>query len=265
MTAEPTIPDPPASGAEVNMETSGGVMTVTINRPYARNAMTRAAAEACAAAMDELDVRDDLVVGVITGGGGTFCAGMDLKAFLRGERSAIPGRGFAGITQRPPAKPLIAAVEGHALAGGCELALACDLVAAGRSAKFGIPEVKRGLVAAAGGLLRLPERIPRNIAMELALTGDHLDAERAERLGLVNALVDDGEALAAAHDLAARIAANGPLAVGATKRLLRVSSDWSAESWERQAAIVEPVFLSEDAKEGARAFAERRAPRWQAR
>src|SRR5690606_35238156 len=145
-----------------------------------------------AAAMTELDSSPDLTVGVLTGAGGTFCAGMDLKAFLRGESPVIPGRGFLGLVEAPPEKPLIAAVEGYALAGGCEAVLAADMVVASRTAKFGIPEVKRGLAAAAGGLMRLPRRIPPAVALELALTGDLFDAERAYALGLVNRLADEG-------------------------------------------------------------------------
>src|SRR6266566_674376 len=245
----------------VLIEASDGVLEITINRPAAKNAINLAVAKAIAAALDELDGRPHLAVGIITGAGGTFSAGMDLRAFLRGERPTVPGRGFAGITEAPPAKPIIAAVEGYALAGGCEIVLSCDLVTAGRGARFGIPEVKRGLVAAAGGLFRLPERIPPAVAMELALTGDFLDAERAYGLGLVNTLVADGEALAAAHRLAARIAANGPLATVASKKVMVESRSWPAnERFTRQGPIIEPVFTSKDAREGAAAFAEKRPP-----
>jgi enoyl-CoA hydratase len=255
-----------AGTGEVLVEERPGVLVITLNRPHAKNAVNLAVSQAVAAALDVLDSRSDLAVGVITGAGGSFCAGMDLKAFLRGERPSIPGRGFAGITETPPAKPLIAAVEGHALAGGCEIVLACDLVVAGRGATFGIPEVKRGLVAAGGGLLRLPERIPSAIAMELALTGDFLGAERAYAVGLVNEVVEDGSALDAALALADRIAANGPLAVAASKRVMRESRGWPLEDrYTLQRAIIEPVFASEDAKEGARAFAEKRRPDWQGR
>ncbi|MFE1317284.1 crotonase/enoyl-CoA hydratase family protein [Kitasatospora phosalacinea] len=247
-------------------EYGDGVAVITINRPEARNAVDRAVAQGVAAALDELDARDDLTVGVITGAGGTFCAGMDLKAFLRGERPVVEGRGLAGLTEAPPAKPLIAAVEGHALAGGCEIVLACDLVVAAEDARFGLPEVKRGLVAAAGGLLRLPERLPRQVAMELALTGAFLDAPRAHALGLVNRLTGSGGALAGARALAAEIAANGPLAVRATKQIVTEAPCWpAAERWQRQRALIDPVFASEDAKEGPRAFAEKRAPRWTGR
>jgi enoyl-CoA hydratase len=252
--------------SDVLVVASDGVLEITINRPEAKNAVTLAVAAGIAAALDELDDRPDLVVGIITGAGGTFCAGMDLKGFLRGEFPTVPGRGFAGIAEVPPAKPLIAAVEGYALAGGCEIVLACDMVVAGSSARFGIPEVKRGLVAAAGGLFRLPERIAPAVAMELALTGDFLAAERAHQLGLVNTLVADGEALAAAHRLADRIAANGPLATVASKKVIVDSRSWPAnERFTRQQPIIGPVLTSQDAHEGARAFAEKRPPVWQAR
>jgi enoyl-CoA hydratase len=241
------------------------VLVVTINRPQARNAVDTGVARGIAEAMDRLDADSALRVGVLTGAGGTFCAGMDLKAFVRGEHPVVPGRGFAGVTRRPPAKPLIAAVEGYALAGGFELALACDLVVAAESAMFGIPEVKRGLVAAAGGLLRLPRRIPYHQAMELALLGNHIPAARARELGLVNRLVADGAALDAALALAAEISANGPLAVAASKKVVAAAGGWSDdEAWERQAEIVGPVSASQDAIEGATAFAEKRAPVWSA-
>jgi len=194
--------------------------------------------------------------------GGTFCAGMDLKAFVAGERPFVGDRGFAGIVRRPPRKPLIAAVEGWAVAGGFEIALACDLIVAARDARFGIPEVKRGLVAAGGALIRLPRRIPYHLAVELALTGDPIDAERPHAVGLVARLAEPGGAVAAATELATTIAANGPLAVAATKRILTADE---AGAWERQAEITEPVFASEDAREGARAFAEKRPPVWRGR
>ncbi len=191
---------------------------------------------------------------------------MDLKAFVAGESPHVPGRGFAGITERAAAKPLIAAVEGFAVAGGLEVALACDLIVAARGARLGIPEVKRGLVAAAGGLLRLPKVLPRNVAMELALTGDPILAERAAELGLVNRLSEPGQALATALELAETVAANGPLALAASKRILAESVDWpETEFFTRQAEISGPVMGSEDAREGATAFAEKRPPVWQGR
>lgn len=247
---------------EVLSEVRDGVLIVTINRPEAKNAMSKAAAEGIAAAMDRLDAEDDLHVGVLTGAGGTFCSGMDLKGFLRGESPSIEGRGFGGIVQKPPAKPLIAAVEGYALAGGLELMIACDLVVANKHAKFGIPEVKRGLVAAAGGVMMLPDQIPERMAMELALTGDFIGAERAYQLGLINRVVD-GSALDAALELAARIAENGPLAVRVSKQILRESRGWSMdERYDRQAQLIGPVFVSADAREGSLAFAEKRKPNW---
>ncbi|MBX7457926.1 crotonase/enoyl-CoA hydratase family protein [Qipengyuania sp. 1NDH17] len=247
---------------DVLTEVDDGVLIVTINRPEAKNAMNKAAAEGIAAAMDRLDEDDDLRVGILTGAGGTFCSGMDLKGFLRGESPSIEGRGFGGVVQKPPAKPLIAAVEGYALAGGLELMIACDLVVANKDAKFGIPEAKRGLVAAAGGVMMLPDQIPERIAMELALTGDFIGAERAYELGLINR-VSDGSALDAAKELAAKIAANGPLAVRVSKQVMKESRGWPMEErYTRQTQLIAPVFVSEDAREGAAAFAEKRAPNW---
>ncbi len=247
-------------------ERRGRVLLITINRPDQRNAVNAAVAAGIGGALDELDADPGLSVGVLFGAGKGFCSGMDLKAFVTGERPFVEGRGFAGITQRSADKPLIAAVEGFALAGGLEVALACDLIVAARGARLGIPEVKRSLVAAGGGLLRLPRALPRNVAMEMALTGDPIEAERAQELGLVNRLTEPGEALTAALELADTIAANGPLALAATKRILLESPDWpDAEFFERQRPIYDQVFGSEDAREGATAFAERRAPVWQGR
>ena len=244
-------------------ERRDNVLVITLNRPEARNAVNLPLAEGIAAGLDELDADDGLNVGVITGAGGFFCAGMDLKAFVTGERPWVGDRGFAGIVQRASRKPLIAAVEGFAVAGGFEVALACDLIVAAQGAKFGIPEVKRSLVAAGGALLRLPRTLPRNLAMELALTGEPIPAERAYELGTVNRLVDPGEALAGALELAAVIAENGPLALTATKRVMVESADWpDSEFFERQGKIVGPVMTSEDAREGATAFAEKRPPVW---
>ena len=247
---------------EVLTQVEDGILIVTINRPDAKNAMTKAAAEGIAAAMDRLDSEDDLRVGILTGAGGTFCSGMDLKGFLRGESPVVEGRGFGGVVQAPPAKPLIAAVDGYALAGGLELMIACDLVVANSGAKFGIPEVKRGLVAAAGGVMMLPDQIPERIAMELALTGDFIDAARAYELGLINR-VTDGSALEGAKELAASIVANGPLAVKVSKQIIRESRAWPMEErYTRQTQLIAPVFVSEDAREGAAAFAEKRKPNW---
>jgi enoyl-CoA hydratase len=248
---------------EVAVTVDAGVMTIAIDRPEQRNAMTLAVAEGIAAALTELDANPQIATAVLTGTGGTFCAGMDLKRFLAGERAHVPGRGFGGLVECPPRKPLIAAVEGWALGGGFELVLACDLVVAGQGARFGLPEATRGLIARAGGAVRLPRRLPRAIALELLLTGESLTAERAEHHGLVNRVVADGSALSAARELAGTVATNAPLAVAAAKALVVDSADWPEdELFTRQVAYTEPVFASADAREGARAFAERRAPRW---
>jgi enoyl-CoA hydratase/carnithine racemase len=255
-----------AEAEPVLTERRDRVFLITINRPEQRNAVNAAVATGIAGALEELDADGGLSVGVLFGAGKGFCAGMDLKAFVSGERPSVPGRGFAGITRRSADKPLIAAVEGFALAGGLEVALACDLIVASRGARLGIPEVKRALFAAGGGLLRLPRALPRNVAMELALTGDPIEAERAHELGLVNRLAEPGEALAVALELAGTIAANGPLALAATKRIMVEAADWpDSEFFERQAPIYDEVFNSEDAREGATAFAERRAPVWKGR
>lgn len=243
-------------------EKRGRILIMTINRPEAKNAVNAAVSRGLADATDQLDDDPGLSVGIVTGAGGSFCAGMDLKAFTRGEQVQVEGRGL-GFTERPPVKPLIAAVDGYALAGGMELALAADLIVAASNSAFGIPEVKRGLVAAGGGVLRLPQRIPYQIAMELALTGEQLSAERAHELGLVNVIAEPGKVLEAAIDLAERITANGPLAVAATKRVIVESRGWSPEQmWREQMKIIMPVFTSKDAQEGAIAFAEKRAPNW---
>lgn len=250
----------------VAVEARGAALIIAIDRPQRRNAVTREVSLGIAAALDELDADNGLRVGILTGRGGTFCAGMDLKAFLAGERPELEGRGFGGLTESAPRKPLIAAVEGFALAGGCELALACDLIVAAEDATFGLPEVTRGLVAGSGGLIRLPQRIPRAIALEFALTGDRLDAKTAYERGLVNRLTPSGGALEGALELAERIVRNGPLAVEMTKRIVNESAGWQAdEIWERQRPLVESVLASEDAKEGAAAFAEKRDPVWRGR
>lgn len=251
---------------EVLVEARDGVQIITINRPEARNAVNGAVARGVAEALDELDATDDLRVGVLTGAGGTFCAGMDLKGFLTGDLPFVDGRGFGGITQAPPRKPIVAAVEGYAVAGGFELTLACDLVVAAEGARFGVPEVKRGLVAAAGAAMLLPQRIPRPIALEMLMTGEPIAAERAAALGLVNRVTGDGGALDGALELAAAIAANGPFAVRISKQIAHEAVDWSTnEGWKKQEQLVLPVFGSEDAQEGAKAFAEKRPPVWKGR
>lgn len=248
---------------DLKIEERGRVLVMTMDRPESRNAMSMAMAQQIADALDVLDSRPDLSVGVITGGSGTFCAGMDLKGFARGERPVVEGRGFAGLVQRPPQKPLIAAVEGYALAGGFEIVLSCDLVVASREAKFGLPEVKRGLTAAAGGLLRLQRRIPYHLAMELVLTGRMWPATEAAEARLVNRLAEPGAALTTALELADEVAANAPLALAASKQVLVRSQDWELDDmFERQHEFVNPIRESADAKEGALAFVEKRAPQW---
>lgn len=247
---------------EVLTERVGRTLVITINRPEARNAFNLAVTQGLADAMDELDDTPELSVAIVTGAGGNFCAGMDLKAFMAGEVPAVPGRGI-GFTEKPPRKPVIAAVEGYALAGGTEIVLATDLVVAAKDAKFGIPEVKRGLVAAGGGVLRLQHRIPYQKALELALTGDSFTAEEAAQWGFVNVLTEKGGALEGALALADRITANGPLAIAVTKEIILKSKDWSEEEmWKKQGELIMPVFSSKDAMEGATAFAEKRKPNW---
>lgn len=241
----------------------GATLVITLNRPQVRNAIDGAMAAGVAGALDQLDADPALAIGVLTGAGGTFSAGMDLKAFLDGQRPEVPGRGLAGLTRTPPRKPLIAAVEGVAVAGGFELVLACDLVVAARDARFGLPEVKRGLIAGSGGLIRLPRAIPERVAMEYALTGEMLAAEEAHRWGLVNRLSEPGAAVADALALAENIAQNGPLAVRTTKKIVSQAGDGTAESrWAAQDELLLRVIASPDAREGAQAFLEKREPRW---
>ena len=253
MSAEPTV----------RVVQEGKLLVITLCRPAMRNAIDRATSQALADAMDRLDSDDTVTVGILTGEGGYFCSGMDLKAFVKGERIELPGRGLGGIIETPPKKPVIAAVEGFALAGGFEIALACDLIVAADNAQFGLPEVKRGLMAGSGGLLRLPQRIPRQIAMQYALTGDMMSAEEARQWGLVNLLTLPGEALGEAKTLAHKIAANAPLAVSVSKQVVSDSLHWPAdERWQRQNALLEIIIHSNDAKEGATAFSEKRPPLW---
>jgi enoyl-CoA hydratase len=258
--------EPAAAAPAVLTERRDNVLLITIDRPDVRNAVNAAVAAGIAGALEELDGDDALSVGVLTGAGGFFCAGMDLGAFVKGESPWFGDRGFAGIAQRASRKPLIAAIEGFAVAGGMEIALACDLIVAAKGAKLGIPEAKRSLVAAGGALLRLPRRMPYHVVMELALTGELLPAERFHDFGVVNHLAEPGQAVAAALELAARLAANGPLALIASKRILQEQFDWSsADMWAKQGEISGPVFASQDAKEGANAFKEKRPAVWQGR
>jgi len=250
----------------VEIQQLDGILIIAINRPLQRNAVNRAVSLAIATAVDRLVSDPELRVGIITGHGGYFCAGMDLKAFADGERPEIEGRGFAGLTEAPPEKPLIAAVEGFALAGGCELALTCDLIVAAETAWFGLPEVQRGLVAGSGGLVRLPRRIPEAIALEYALTGERMDANTAHKWGLVNRVTKEGAALDGAIAMAKAITANAPLSIAMTKRIVREAPNWAeAEIWTLQRPLVDLVIGSEDALEGARAFSEKRAPQWKGR
>jgi enoyl-CoA hydratase len=251
---------------ELLRERQGHIEILTINRPEARNAINGAVSKGFAAAFDELETDDDCWVVIVTGSGDkAFSAGMDLKAFTAGEAGDIMGAkgGFAGIAQRDFAKPLIAAVNGSALAGGCEIMLSCDLVVAVEEAKFGIPEVKRGLMAAAGGLIRLPKRIPPAIALELAMTGDPIDAQRALALGLINRVVPADQLMEAALALANTIAENAPLAVRTSKRVMKQAGELpDAQGWEINNKAVPEVFGSADAMEGPIAFAEKRKPNW---
>lgn len=246
-------------------ERFGHVLVITMNRPEARNAFDAAGAEAMEAAIDHLDAEDDLFVGVINGAGGNFCAGADLKAAARGERAATRRGGF-GMFAKPPAKPVIAAVEGFAVGGGFELCLACDLIVAGRNARFGLPEVRHNVVAIGGGLFRLPRRMPYHLAMELALTGEFRDAEFFHRHGVVNRVVEEGEALSEALAWAQGLLVNGPTALAASKQIMWHSADWTdEEGWREQMKYANRALQSEDRKEGLAAFAEKRKPVWSGR
>ncbi len=248
---------------EVLVEHDEGLVVITINRPQVKNAVNRAVSYGVCEAIDEMERRDDLRLAILTGAGGNFCTGMDLKAFAAGEVTRVEGRGILGIVNSPPKKPLIAAVEGYALAGGFEAVLACDLLVASRTAMFGLPEARRGLMAAAGGLLRLPRVIPSRIAMEMALTGDLVSAERLDRYGLINRLVEPGQALAQAKAMARQILANAPLSVLRSKQVMVEQRDWPLDQqFARQDDVLGDFRASNDAQEGARAFIEKRPPRW---
>ena len=239
------------------------VLVLTLNRPHARNAFNAALSQALSDALDRFDDDRELRVAVLTGAGGSFSAGMDLKALLTGEQSFTRKRGGFGIMTLPPQKPLIAAVEGYAVAGGLELALCCDLIVAADNAMMGLPEVKRGLVATGGALFRLPRRIPYHVVMELALTGENQPVERFHRLGLVTKVVPAGQALEAAIALAKLIATNAPLAVAATKQIMQKAYDWTEEeAWPAHRKLASKALSSQDAREGSRAFAEKRPPVW---
>jgi enoyl-CoA hydratase len=243
-----------------------GVLTITINRPAQKNAVNHEVALQLASAVDLLDADPELSVGVLTGAGGVFSAGMDLKAFAKGETPVLPGRGFGGLTRAVVGKPLIAAVEGWALGGGFELVLACDLIVAAENARFGCPEVTWGLVAMEGGLVRLPRRLPYHVALRVLLTGESLPAPEAKQYGLVNELTAPGAALHGAHQLAGRVARNAPLALAVTKEVLRATHGLNdSDAFQRQDQLTSGLASSEDAHEGARAFAEKRAPLWHGR
>lgn len=248
-------------------QAQSGVLVITLNRPAKRNAATQAMARLVAQAMDAFEADEALKVAVLTGAGGAFCSGMDLQGFAeRGETPMVAERGFLGITHWRGHKPLIAAVEGPAVAGGFETVLACDLVVASRSARFALPEVQRGLAAGAGGMRLLPRKVPPNVAMELILTGDAIDGERAFALGLANRLVEPGQTLTEALALAQRISANAPLSVAAGKRVVWAQREWAeANEQALQDSLVGKLELSDDAKEGALAFVEKRPARWQGR
>ena len=247
-------------------ERRGGVLTITINRPAQKNAVDHEVAVRLAAAVDLLDADPELSVGVLTGAGGVFSAGMDLKAFAKGELPVLPGRGFGGLTGTAVRKPLVAAVEGWALGGGFEMVLACDLIVAAEDARFGLPEVTRGLVAAAGGLVRLPRRLPYHVAARVLLTGEPLTAAEGKEYGLVNELTPPGAALDVARELAGRVARNAPLALAAVKEVLRETQGLNeSDAFTRQDELTSGLFSSEDAQEGARAFTEKRAPVWHGR
>jgi|TARA_B110000196_G_scaffold111634_1_gene96948 enoyl-CoA hydratase len=250
-------------------EERGHVLLITLNRPNDMNAFNTPLAQALASALEAFDANPNVRVAVLTGAGRGFSAGMDLKQFVDGGIDAMPNagdRGFAGIAEKSCAKPIIAAVEGFALAGGLEVALSCDMIVASEGAKFGIPEVGVGLFAGAGALVRLPRQLPYNLAMELALTADPITAEVAHQHGMVNRVVEKGQAVEAAVALAERIAKNAPKGVRASKQLIKDVLGVSEEQfWEFQRPAMEEVFGSEDAIEGATAFAEKRSPNWQDR
>lgn len=254
--------------ATIDYTTDGHVAVITINRPEARNAVNGEVARGIEEAIDRLEADDALWLGVLTGVPPVFSAGADLKEINAGRAASLGTErgGFAGITKRERTKPIIAAVDGPALAGGTEICLSCDLIVASSTARFGIPEVKRCLVAAGGGLFRLPRKVPFNIAMELALTGDPIDAERAYHFGLVNRLCEPGTALSTAMDLARQIEANAPVAVRASRRVIYAAmTEDEATGWHLSGQGMAEAMGSEDMKEGLTAFIEKRPAKWAGR
>src|ERR687897_1338679 len=252
----------------VDFEQRGPIAIIKINRPEARNAVNGAVAEGIEAAIDEIEARDDIWLGIITGEPPVFCAGADLKEINAGRAATLATArgGFAGVAQRERTKPLIAAVDGPALAGGTEIVLACDLVVASTTATFGIPEVKRSLVAAAGGLFRLGRKLPMNMAMEMTLTGDPIAAEQAFHHGLVNRLVEPGKALDGAMALAEQVTANAPVAVRESRKVVLAATNADDEvGWKMSAEAMGVAMTSEDFSEGLTAFIEKRPPRWKGR
>ncbi|CAG2160136.1 crotonase/enoyl-CoA hydratase family protein [Cupriavidus numazuensis] len=247
-------------------ERRGPLLIVTLNRPHVKNCCDAATAEQMSAAMDLLDDDPSLFIGILTGSGGNFSTGADLKAAARGERATTDDRGGFGLFRRPPRKPLIAAVEGYAVGGGLELCLSCDLVVAARDARMGLPEVRHSVVAVGGGLFRLPRRIPYHLAMELALSGELRDAPFFHQHGLVNRLAEPGAALQDAIAMAEQLLVNAPLALSASKEIMQRSADWTEEeAWRLQVPIAARAIDSEDRREGLAAFAEKRKPTWSGR
>lgn len=243
-------------------EKQGHIFIITINRPETKNAFNSEASLQMSQAIDEFENDQNLFIAIITGAGGTFSAGADLIEAAKGIRKTTPRGGF-GIFKKPPSKPIIAAVEGYAVAGGMELCLACDLIVAAKDAKMGLPEVKHNLVAIGGGLFRLPKRMPYHLVMEMALTGEMYPVDYFHRYGIVNHVVERGEALQRAIELANKIIQNGPTALEATKQIIRHSFEWNEEeAWTNQMKYAEKALKSEDRKEGLRAFAEKRKPVW---
>ncbi len=244
-------------------EEHDGILILTINRPEVRNAVNAEVAERIGKAFERFDLDESLSVAILTGAGKGFSSGMDLAAFVKGSKPSYGDRGFAGMTRKSPGKPVIAAVEGFAVAGGLEMAIACDLIVSARDARYAIPEVRRGLIAAAGALLRLPRRMPYHIVMEMALTGEFISAERLHSLGVLNRLVEPGMALKEAVALGRQIMRGGPAALTATKRILVEQQDWTLENmWAKQEVHFRAAIESPDAREGAMAFKEKRAPQW---